>query len=42
MQTSAFCFIDWALFEWALIPGLIGVGLSLLVLEFLTSDTGRG
>lgn len=41
MQTAGLGMIDWALFEWALIPGLIGVGVSLLVLEALGSDGRR-
>lgn len=38
MQVSAFALIDWALFEWALIPGLIGAGVALLVLEALGGE----
>jgi hypothetical protein len=38
LQVTAFGLIDWAAFEWHLIPGLVATGVSLLVLEALGGE----
>jgi hypothetical protein len=42
LQTTALGFLDYAAYSWHHIVGYAAIGVSLFLLEYLTSDSGRG